>query len=215
MNKNKKLWIGVISLALALMLFAVLLIVQKSMQQEPVYEKVLCASTTIPENTKITEANIDTYIRAKEIPVEWLPEDYTTAPKQVLGMIAEVEISEGSMIIGSMLRASREYYKTYEELTLISVPIGELYQGVAGSLRMGDYVDIYALYEEEKEYHCQLLAEHIRIEATYSDQGQAIGADNTEGLSQLIIIPMEREQVALFYESLARGHIRIAKYEAV
>ena len=215
MNKNKKLWIGVISLALALMLFAVLLIVQKSMKEEPVYEEVLCANTTIPENTKITEANIDTYIRRREIPVEWLPENYITASEQVLGMIAKTEISEGSMVTVSVLRAYQEYYEEYQKLTLISVPISELYQGVAGSLRTGDYVDIYALYEEEKEYHCQLLAEHIRIEATYSDQGQAIGADNTEGLSQLITIPMEREQVALFYESLARGNIRIAKYEAV
>ncbi len=215
MNKNKKLWIGVISLALALMLFAVLLIVQKSMQQEPVYEKVLCANTTIPQSTKITEENIDTYIKQQEIPVEWLPKGYVSASEEVLDMVVEADISEGSMITGSMLKAYQEYYEGYQKLTLISVPIGELYQGVAGSLRMGDYVDIYALYEEEKGYHCQMLAEHIRIEATYSDQGQAIGADNTEGLSQLIIIPMEREQVALFYESLARGHIRIAKYEAV
>lgn len=215
MNKNKKLWIGVISLTLALMMFAVLLIVQKSMQQEPVYEKVLCANTIIPENTKITEANIDSYIRQQEIPVEWLPKDYVSAPEKVLGMVAGAEISEGSMITDTMLKDYQEYYKAYEELTLIGVPIGELYQGVAGSLRMGDYVDIYTLYEAEKEYHCQLLAEHIRIEATYSDQGQVIGTDNIGGLSQLIVIPMEREQVALFYESLARGHIRIAKYEAV
>ncbi|MBR3761175.1 MAG: hypothetical protein IKK59_00375 [Lachnospiraceae bacterium] len=215
MNKNKKLWIGVISLALALMLFAVLLIVQKSMQEEPVYQKVLCANTTIPQSTKITAENIDTYIKQQDIPVDWLPKDYVSASEKVLDMVVEADVSEGSVITGSVLKAYQEYYEEYQKLTLISVPVGELYQGVAGSLRMGDYVDIYTLYEEEKEYHCQLLAEHIRIAATYSDQGQAIGTDNAEGLSQLIIIPMEREQVALFYESLARGHIRIAKYEAV
>lgn len=215
MNKNKKLWIGVISLGLALMLFAVLLIVQRSMQEEPVYQRVFCAKTAIPENTKITEENIDTYIKQQEIPVDWLPEDYISAPEELWNMVAEADISEGSILTGCMLKAYQEYYEEYQNLTLISVPIGELYQGVAGSLRTGDYIDIYTLYEEEKEFCCSLLAEHIRIEAAYSAQGQTIETDNAEGLSQLIVIPMEREQVAWFYESLARGNIRIAKYETV
>ena len=100
-------------------------------------------------------------------------------------------------------------------MTWISVPIKELYEGVAGSIRVGDYIDIYMLCKENEEYRCSLVAERVRVEATYSDKGAVIGEDSQEGLSQLIIIPMEREQVALFYEVLAQGNIRIAKYETL
>lgn len=215
MSKNKKLWIGVISLVMAFLLFAVLLMVQQSMKEEPVYEEVMCAKTMVSKNIRITEQNIERYLEQRAVPVTWLPKDYISEPESVYGMVLEADLTEGSILTKTVLTAHHEYYNEYQNLTWISVPIDELYKGVAGRLRVGDYIDIYMLCEAEQGYRCSLVAEKVRVEAAYSDRGTEIGEDNQEGLSQLIVIPMEKEQVAVFYETLAQGNIRIAKYEAL
>ncbi len=215
MNKNKKLWIGVISLVLAFLMFSVLFMIQKSMQEKPVCAEVICVKDTVSQNMVITEQNVNQYFERKNIPVDWLPSDYISNMESLHEMVIGTKLSAGTIMTKSMVTEHREYYKGYQNLTWISVPIKELYEGVAGSLRVGDYIDIYMLCKENEEYRCSLLAEQIRVEATYSDNGTFIEEDSQEGLSQLIIIPMEREQVALFYEILAQGNIRIAKYEAV
>lgn len=213
MKKTKKLWIGIVSIVLALLLFSVLLVIQHSINKEPVYEKVLCAKRAIPAHIVITQQNIEQYVEEKKIPVDWLPEGFLTERKQLQEMVFQSQVSRGSILTSSMCSAYQEYYDLYSELTWISIPIRELYEGVAGSLRSGDFIDIYTLWEEDKQVYCELLAEHIRIEATYSVQGAAVDEHNQEGLSQLIVVPMEQERVAVFYEKLAKGNIRIAKYE--
>ncbi len=215
MNKNKKLWIGVISFVLAFLVFVVLLTIQKSMNEDPVYEEVVCAKISIPQNINITEQNADQYFECREVPVDWLPEEYFLDVKDLYGMVLKADISAGSIMTKSFVTERKTYYKGYQNLTWISVPIDELYKGVAGRLRTGDYIDIYMLSEGEQGYRCSLVAEKVRVEATYSDQGISIEENSADGLSQLIIIPMERDQVPVFYEILAQGNIRIAKYEEV
>lgn len=214
MNKHKKIWIGIISLGLALLLFAVLIMIQQSMMEEPESTWVICAKANIPENMVLTEENISLYVVKQEIPIMWLPEGYISSEEQLQGMIAETEIVKGSILSSAVFTAYDKYYEGYQELSWISVPIKELYEGVAGSLRQGDYIDIYIIQEADGEYVCELLKERVPIAAAYTNQGAAIKTDNKEGLCQLIVIPIEKEHAAQFYEKLAQGNIRIAKYEA-
>ncbi len=214
MKKNKKIWIGVISFVLALLLFMVLLVIQQSMQEKPESKWVLCAKEGIPKSVVLTEENVSVYTEKKEIPIKWLPEGYISSTEQLQGMISEVKIAKGSILDSAKFSAYDEYYAGYQELSWISVPIKELYEGVAGSLRPGDYIDIYLVKEEDKQYFCEALEECVPIAATYSNQGTVIEGDDTGGLAQLIVIPIEKQNVALFYERLAQGNIRIAKYEA-
>ena len=214
MNKKRKVWIGVISLILAMLLFLALLVIQQSMQEKPESKWVLCAKEGIPKNVVLTEENISLYTEKKEIPVMWLPEGYISSVEQLKGMISEVKIAKGSILDNAEFAIYDEYYAEYQELSWISIPIKELYEGVAGSLRTGDYIDIYLVKEEDKQYFCETLEERVPVAATYSDQGTIIDGDSTNGLTQLIVIPIEKQNVAQFYERLAQGNIRIAKYEA-
>jgi hypothetical protein len=212
MSKKKKLWIGVTSLVLAFLIFLVLLMIQKNMNKEPTYVEVMCVKEPIAKDTLVTEKNRDRYFEIERIPIDWIPSDYIYEKEKLNGIVLNTILSPGTILTESMVTEYGEYYKNYEELTWISVPVKELYEGVAGSLRSGDYIDVYALSKEEEEYNCRLLAEQVRVEAVYSERGDKIENDNIEGLSQLIVIPMEKAQVALFYEVLAKGNIRIAKY---
>ena len=213
MNKNKKLWVGVVSLVLAFLMFSVLLMIQKNMHKEPEYEEVICVKNEVSKNVIITEQNANQYFETRKVPTDWIPSDYISNIETMYDMILKTDLSSGTILTKNMIRGHKEYYKDYQNLTWIGVPIKELYKGVAGSIRAGDYIDIYILCKEEEVYHCSLIAQGIRVEAAYSEQGTEIKQDSPDGLSQLIVIPMEQEQVAVFYESLAQGDIRIAKHE--
>ncbi len=210
---NKKIWIGAISFTLAGILFAITLIIQSSMQKEIVYEEVICAKTEIASNTCITEQNITEYLEKQEMPADWLPEGYITDVGDIYGKVIKADLSTGTILTDKNLRSYESFYEKYKNLTWISVPIEELFAGVAGTLRAGDYIDIYSLHEEEEFLNCSLLAEKVRIESAYDSGGRLVKEKDGEGLSQLIIIPMEKEQVSIFYAALAQGRIRIAKYE--
>lgn len=215
MDKNKKVWIGIVSFGLAALLFFLLLVIQIKAKEEPVYERVVCVRHAIPYNTCITQQNMEQYLEEKQIPQTCLPKQYFSQIQELKEFVSKVALPEGTILTQELFTEYKEYYQDYEKLTFISVPIEQLYEGVAGSLRAGDYIDIYTITKNDllQEFSCDLLAEGIRIEAAYSQQGALIGQDSDEGLSQLIVIPMEKEQVAWFYEILAQGNIRIAKYE--
>ncbi len=215
MNKNKKLWIGIISLVLAFLVFSVLLMIEKNMHKEPIYKEVIRVKNPISKSELITEQNVNEYFESVKVPEDWLPDDWISDKGSLYDMVLETDLSPGTILTKSMVRERKEFYKEYRNLTWISVPIKELYKGVAGSLRSGDYIDIYIVSKEEEKYHCSLVAEHVRIEAAYSEQGIEINKDSRDGLSQLIVIPMEKEQIAAFYEKLAQGDIRIAKHESI
>lgn len=214
MNKNKKIWIGGISLLLALLLFAVLLIIQQSMKEEPQSDWVICAKTDIPQNVVFTEENISSYVEKKYIPVMWLPKEYISSEDSLVGMIVKSDMAQGNMFSNMDVEQYDTYYAAYEQLNWISVPINELYEGVAGSLRGGDYIDIYLLTKQEEEYQCELLQERVPIAYAYTSQGSGIETESEDGLCQLIVIPIEKNATADFYQKLAQGNIRIAKYEA-
>lgn len=213
MNKNKKVWIGGISLVLALLLFAVLLTIQQSMKEESECMWVFRTKTEIPQHIILTKENIDSFVEKKYIPVMWLPDGYITSEEALYGMMAQTDIPQGSILYEAAFQMYEQYYADYEKLNWISVPIQELYEGVAGSLRKGDFIDIYILQEEEENYRCELLQECVLVADTYTSQGTGIEADSEEGLCQLIVIPIEKQNTAVFYEQLAKGSIRIAKYE--
>jgi len=211
MKKYKKLWIGAISVGLALLIFMALLLVQQSAKKGPVYEEVLCAKRVIEQSVVITEQNISQYVEWKMIPVEYLPDAYIKAPAKLYGKMFCGTVSKGSILTESMCVEYLKEYQQYKCLTWISIPVKELYEGVAGSLQKGDYIDIYTLWKEGENICTQLLAEHVRIMETFTSQGVRI-EEGEEGLSQLLVVPVEKDQVPMYYEMLAKGSVRVAKY---
>ena len=212
MKKHKNLWIGIISVGLALLIFCVLLFVQKAMREEPVYEEVFCAKITIDDQVVITEENVMEYVEMKKVPVNFVPEQSVKLLSDLYGKVFLTPVTKGSILTQKMSDNFNKDYQNYDCLTWISVPVKELYEGVAGTIRKGDYIDIYTLWKEDDRMYSQLLLEHVRVQETLSAQGDSI-REKENGLSQLIVVPIEKGQVATFYEMLAKGNVRIAKYE--
>lgn len=213
MKHKKRLWIGIASLTLTVLLFLAILTIQKAQQKEPVCQKVLRARVDISARLVLDEENMTEYLEIFEIPEVWLPKEYISDLELLKGVISNTEITAGTIITRGMFSEYETYYEIYEEPVWVSFSIDRLFQGVAGSLRRGDLIDIYCLKEEGQLFSCVLVAERVRIENACTSQGISIGPSGSGELAQLITIPMENRKVPEFYEMLAEGDIRIALHK--
>ena len=214
MKKHKNLWISISSIVLAMLIFSVLLLIQQSMKKEPELKTILCAKEGIEKQVVITKENASRYLEERQVPVALVPEGVPGAAEELYGQMTLVDVTKGSILTKSMCAMFGKEYQDYECLSWVSVPVKELYEGVAGTVRAGDYIDIYSLWREGDEMCSERLLEHVQVQGVFSAQGKEIEG-NESGLSQLIIVPIERKEVAAFYEKLAKGNVRIAKYEEI
>lgn len=213
MKSKKKIWIGIVSLVLALLLFAALLLIEASMKKEPPYKRVVCVKEKTAPGTRYQEHNIEELLEMKNVPESLLPEGCLLSLEEAANAVTQSSLSKGSILTKAVLKEYEDYYEAYDCLTWVSLPLEQLFEGVAGTLRPGDYLDIYTIREQEEAFHCELLAGRVRVESAYTSQGVKVTTQDTDSLCQLLVIPMEQGKVSLFYEQLAQGKIRIAKYE--
>ena len=134
--------------------------------------------------------------------------------KDLYGQMFLIDVAKGSILSKEMYVTLGKEYQGYEALTWVGIPIKELYEGVAGTIRTGDYIDLYTLWKEGDCMQSELLLDHVQVQAAFSAQGKKIEG-NESGLTQLIVVPIERKEVAIFYEKLAKGNVRIAQYEEI
>ncbi len=213
MKDKRKVWIGVISTVLAILIFAAILCVQMAGQEEITYVTVVSAKTRIAENTVLTAAALETYLELKQVPEEYVPEDAYACLEELEGMAA-AQISAGSILTEAMVKPVSDLYEDYRELFWVSISAEQLSLAVAGTLRAGDRIDLYCIEGNGEGSVCTLLQENVRIESALTKNGEEISNSDETSLTQLFVIPLERAEVAAFYEALSRGSLLIAKRDA-
>ncbi len=213
MKEKRKVWIGVISTVLAILIFVAILCVQMAGQEEIVYATVVSAKTQIAANTVLTASDLETYLELRQVPEEYVPENAYTSMEGLEGM-AVVQISAGSILTEAMVKSVSGFYEDYRQLFWVSISADQLSLAVAGTLRAGDRIDLYCIEGDGEGSVCTLLQENVRIESALTKSGEEISNSDETSLAQLFVIPLERAEVAAFYEALSRGSLLIAKSDA-
>jgi len=106
---------------------------------------VLVAKKDIPTQTPITAEDIT----FKQVPLEYIQPGAVTSFEQVMGQIASGPISADEQILSTKLLPPGNIGKTLSEITpegkrAVTVSVDNL-ASIAGLLKPGDYVDIFAL----------------------------------------------------------------------
>jgi len=106
---------------------------------------VLVAKKDIPTQTPITAEDIT----FKQVPLEYIQPGAVTSFEQVMGQIASGPISAEEQILSTKLLPPGNVGKTLSEITpegkrAVTVSVDNL-SSIAGLLKPGDYVDIFAL----------------------------------------------------------------------
>ena len=209
-KKQGRAWPVVLCLLLAGGIFALLLNVEtKQMAQ---YEKggVVVAIADVADCKEITEENVTAYFAVEERPLTDIPEAAYLELKELVGQYAQSGIDAGSMVTKSMFGELSEHYGN---AVLLGVDMEALEQSVAGTLRAGDEIDIYTvMVDEEDNVIVEKALTNVTIERSYTSAGVAILKDDKDSIAQYITIPVHRDAVGTFYQSLEDRRIEIVKH---
>lgn len=219
MNKQKKvnkkevrgkIWPVVVSLLLAVGIFALLLNVEARKLSQ--YEKgsVVVAVLDVSEEREITKENVTEYFALEERPLSDIPKASVFTLDEMVGQYVKSGIDAGSMVTKSMIG---DLKNNYSNMVLLGVNMEALDQSVAGTLRVGDEIDIYTVeVEEDDSVTVEKALGGVTIERSYTRTGVAITKEDTTSIAQYITIPVHKDAVGTFYQSLEEGRIEIVKH---
>lgn len=210
MSMQGKIWPVALSLLLAGGVFVLLLNVETRKMSQ--YEKgsVVVAAADMPEAKEITTENVAQLFSVEERPVSDIPQSAYQDPSELVGQYTRNGIDSGSMITKSMLG---DLKKEYRDAVLLGVNMEALDQSVAGTLRIGDVIDIYTVKEEaENQVVVQKALSGVTIERSYTSSGTAILKEDDTSIAQYITIPVHKDAVGVFYQSLEDRRVEIVKH---
>ncbi len=210
MKKMNKVWPVVLCLLLAGGVFVFLLKVEK--RQLAPYEKckVVVAVTQVAAKTEITADNFTRFFAVEERYLSDTPQAAYLKAEDLVGQYALTGIDEGSVITKSMLGTLGEDRR---DTVLLSVNMENLEHSVAGTLRVGDQIDIYTvMMDEEKEPIVEKVLGNVTIERSYTGAGAPILKEDDSSIAKYITISVYKHEVETFYRALENRRIEIVKH---
>lgn len=219
MKKSKiKIWHILVCVVIAAVLYLALYYSQVKALEN--YEKgvVVIAKTDIPENVEIDELNSSTYFTTMMIETGKIPKSAYINVSELNGSYTVGNIDAGAIITKSMVSSLKSITNEYKDAKMVTISTNGLEQSVAGTLRIGDIIDIYSIEEKDldgdgkAEVEAVLLKGGVTISRSYDASGVAISKDDTVSIAQIIMIPMDEKEVAEFLAGLENGTIKLIKH---
>lgn len=197
------------ALAAAIIVYCIMLNVEKNAMTA--YEKgtVLVASSDIAGGTVFTAENMDSYITEKELDKSMIPKAAITQRELLEQQMAVGNLNQGAVITEAMLTDLDQVLKEMREPVMAGFKADDLYQVVSGTLRNGDRIHIYTV--EPETGNTYLIWDNIFVREVFDGSGAAIAPEDTVTAAQRVNILMEKESIEQFYSELATGSLRVVK----
>lgn len=210
-KEKRNLFPGAVAAAFvaAIMVYLILLNVEKNALSN--YEKgsVLAAQKDIIHGVVFTQENIPLYFEEVQIDQRLIPSAAVTDKEQLIGMLAGINIDKGSILTSSMLNMQNEEIAAMKQPVIAGFKADDLFQVVSGTLRTGDKINIYTVEEDFKTAY--LVWENILVQQVFDTAGVTILAQDQNTAAARINILLEQDSVEQFYSELARGSLRVVK----
>lgn len=230
-NRKNNLWrIGISAIA-AVIIFIALIVIESSILNQEQKILVYQIAHDVEAGTKLTEENINKFVREKEVQVSLIPENYITDKSVMLGKFINRNYKERDIITTDGITDTEGAYKnSIKNPVEVSFSAGDLASSVAGKIREGDYVNIYGLRRREvavdgaytvsmeSRYMVDDLFtfRHVYIAKAYDGGGTRLKSDTDpsgEGneSTSLFTVILAEEDAELFTEMLRNAEIRLSK----
>lgn len=208
-----------ISALVAFILFIALTIIQSSILNQETRIPVYQVRKDIQSGTKITEENINDYLSIKEVQASLIPEGYITDREAIIGKFVNRNYKAKDVITEDGLNDSDTIYNSgIKNPVKLSFSVGSLSDSVSGTIREGDYINIYGMRNGHNEAgevivstHATYTFKHIYIERSYSGAGEIIDSSDRESEALMFTIVIEESDVELFNEMVANCTLKLVK----
>ena len=210
-KEKKRILPGVIIVAFvaALATFFILLQAEKNMLSEYEKEAVWCSSQQLPKGLEITQQNWQQYFVQTEIEKSKVPEKKVTDPQLLIGKLAGLEISRGTVLTDTMFEGDEKYIASMQSPVIAGCKADDLFQFVSGVLRKGDLVHIYAVNEDLGATY--LLLENVLVYQVFDTAGNLIPPEDITTPAARVNLLLEKGNAELFYNELQNGSLRVVK----
>lgn len=184
-------------LFVALVTCVIYVVTQERAKGEELKTTVVCMKENVPANTFVEAKDIDKYFVETKVDMTAVP---TTAYKSLSelskkGFYIEDAMTKSQMVLKDNLADSdavMDKYKPGYEVTSFNAQ--EFADGVNGSLRKGDIVDVYAI--DPTTELLTLMASNVYVADVYDNSGKKITEDSEIATSFTVYVtPEEVEQI--------------------
>lgn len=225
-EKRTKTRLIIISAVVSFILLIAIYLIEDAIVNKEITGDVYQAVKSIEANTKITEDNFSDYFRLKSAPVSVIPDSSVTDKEFMIDKYTAYEIEANAFVTeGAFVDKVSTYLKSIEKPVELSVNISTLGDIVSGTLREGDFINIYGLRKQETDsgsvsyfsssdslYAVQdrYTFEHIMITKAFNGSGSVIQSNGSESVT-MFNITIEEDDAEKFAEMLANCDITVAR----
>lgn len=208
-----------ISALVAFILFIALTIIQSSILNQETKVTVYQVQKDIYNGTKVTEDNFNEYFATKAVQASLIPDGYITDSSLIIGKFVNRDYKARDVITVDGLNDSEALYNSnIEHPVKLSFQVGNLSDSVSGTIREGDYINIYGMKNgKNSDGEVVLLTnqtytfKHIYIERAYNSAGDIIDTADKNSEALMFTIIIEEDDVALFNEMVANCNLKLVK----
>ncbi len=220
-ERNKQNNIKRITAALigGVIIFILLVIIQKSIINQEAKQTVYQVSKDIASGTKLTEKNISEYLRFKDVQASLIPEGYITNKQDILNKFTNRDYKANDIItVDGVNDTENKYTSSIKNPVEISFAVSAINQSVNGVIREGDWINIYGMqgadnsdgYVLSKAYKFQ----HVYVTKAFDNSGELIGSEkksDAKAATTSFSVLIDEKDAGQFAEMIANCNIRVAK----
>jgi hypothetical protein len=228
---KKRITVAVVCIAVSVVLFVALLIVQTSVLNQAEKFRIFLARQEIVVGTRIDNSNFNTFFMEEFVEENQMIEGAIRDQAEVDGMITSRGVIRGQMLSTFDFRAtSAKILELIKDPVKIGFSVGDSITSVVGEIRAGDIINLYGRYSYQDELFgnttvvTELIAENVYIYDSYAgtdllskyitntdENGNVAQAsiDGNQATTFTIIVP--RDYVKEFYNKISTANLIMSK----
>lgn len=211
MKKKKGGAIGtvIVCLCFGVVAFFSLLTVAKNATGQYERAEMVIAFSKVPKGTEITKENVNTYFATEKISAEILSSDSVVDIDTLIGKRATETIDEKEPIHNSDFTNEVDELKSFDNPIEASFALSAFSDGVSGTIRKGDHIDIYVNDKQSGESTC--IMSDVYVSGSFDASGLRIDGGDGTSVASVFNIMLEKNQEEKFYTDTADKEIKITK----
>ena len=224
-NKRNNLRRITVAAFVALVVFVAITVIQSSILNQEERVEAYQVIKNMDSGTKITKGNIDKYFALKDVQVSLIPDGYLTDKKQLLDKFVNRNYRARDIVTDDGISDTEGLYKSnITNPVEISFDASGLDAAVAGTIREGDYINIYGLKTQQSgdtkkmEIDSSYTFQHVYVEEAMDASGNRIATGaNSDGsqTATMFTLVLSEKDCGLFAEMIANcgDNIRLGKLQ--
>lgn len=159
----------------------------------------------VTEDVPVQQAIAESVVEEREVPQRWVPSSALRSRSELEGLVSAMPIPAGSVLQDGMVRDRPELEIGEREIAILV----DAETGVAGKIRPGDVVDIYATFaDEDQQPRSEIVVAGAQI-IDVGDERTEAGEDESGAFDETRVVPVTfalsiRDSLVLTYvESFA------------